>query len=381
MGLTDDFNSDDNKNGLPVVYMSVGVIGFILLVLCVVLLTNKKETYSKQARQEAVLKQQETLTAQSGEGEEKLEIGESTLTSDQLDFWDMYKEDDNSQKHGMITSSGNSYEAKAEVLRQEDAEKEKDLSEGGTKTKVTLPDGSEQWVMINAYIEKNNYDYVGLVSQEPLMKYYQNGQKVSYMGVDISKETGNVDFGQLKGAGIDYVMIRLGLRGYSTGELSVDENYIRNMENAKNAGLSIGVTFYSQAITTQEAEEEAQVVIEYLSGYEINYPVAFQMGYVANDKSRTEALSKMQLTEIATAFCDKISEAGYTPMLYGNKYWLLRKLDLTKLSKYEIWLSQEEDIPDYPYQFSMWQYTQNGKIAGISGEASLNISFVNYDMR
>lgn len=378
MGLTDDFNSDENRTGLPVVYMSVGVVAFILMILCVVLVLNKKESYSEEARQAALQKQQEAALAEQAAEETDLEIGQSTLTSDQLDFWDMYK-DDTSNLQDSTTLSENNYEAKAEALRQE--EEEKDLSEGGIKTKVTLPDGTEQWVMINAYIAKNNYDYVGLVSQEPLMKYYENGQKVSYMGVDISKESGNVNFGQLKSAGIDYVMVRLGLRGYSTGELSVDENYIMNMEGAKSAGLSTGVTFYSQAVTTEEAVEEAQVVIDYLSGYEINYPVAFQMGYISNDKSRTENLSKMQLTEIAAAFCDKISEAGYTPMIYGNKYWLLRKLDLTKLSKYEIWLSQSEDIPDYPYTFSMWQYTQTGKITGITGDANLNISFVNYDMR
>lgn len=378
MGLTDDFNSDENKTGLPVVYMSIGVVGFILVILCVVLVLNKKETYSDAAKEAALKKQQEAALMEAEAEEADLEIGQSTLTSDQLDFWDMYKED-SSGLQDTTTLSENNYKAKAEALRQE--EEKEDLSEGGTKTKVTLPDGSEQWVMINAYIAKNNYDYVGLVSQEPLMKYYENGQKVSYMGVDISKETGVVDFAQLKSAGIDYVMIRLGQRGYSTGQLSADENYIMNMEEAKSAGLNIGVTFYSQAVTVEEAVEEAHVVIDYLSGYEIDYPVGFQMGYVSNDKSRTENLSKMQLTEIATAFCDEIANAGYTPMIYGNKYWLLRKLDLTKLSKYEIWLSQSEDVPDYPYTFSMWQYTQTGKISGITGEANLNISFVNYDMR
>lgn len=378
MGLTDDFNSDENKTGLPVVYMSIGVVGFILVILCVVLVLNKKETYSDAAKEAALKKQQEAALMEAEAEEADLEIGQSTLTSDQLDFWDMYKED-SSGLQDTTTLSENNYKAKAEALRQE--EEKEDLSEGGIKTKVTLPDGSEQWVMINAYIAKNNYDYVGLVSQEPLMKYYENGQKVSYMGVDISKETGVVDFAQLKSAGIDYVMIRLGQRGYSTGQLSADENYIMNMEGAKSAGLNIGVTFYSQAVTVEEAVEEAHVVIDYLSGYEIDYPVGFQMGYVSNDKSRTENLSKMQLTEIATAFCDEIANAGYTPMIYGNKYWLLRKLDLTKLSKYEIWLSQSEDVPDYPYTFSMWQYTQTGKISGITGEANLNISFVNYDMR
>lgn len=378
MGLTDDFDSDENKTGLPVIYMSVGVISFILFILCVVLVINREERYSEKARAAAERKQQEAKIEE--EAATDPEIGESTLTSDQLDFWDMYK-DDASDLGDTRTLSENDYAAKAQALREEEEEKEKDLSEGGVKTKVTLPDGSEQWVMINAYIAKNKYDYVGMVSQEPLMKYYENGQKISYMGVDVSKSTGTVNFAQLKNAGIEYAMIRLGSRGYGTGQLSIDENYITNMEDAKSAGLSVGVTFYSQAVTVEEAAEEAELVLANLTDYNITYPVVFHMDVIANDQARTDTLSKMQLTEIAAAFCDRIAEAGYTPMIYGNKYWLLRKIDLTKLGKYEIWLSQSEDVPDYPYTFSMWQYTQNGKIPGIAGEANLNISFVNYDMR
>lgn len=380
MGLTDDFNSDENKTGLPVIYMSVGVISFILLILCVVLVANREEHYSEKARAAAEREQQEALLEEEKASE--LELGESTLTSDQLDFWDMYKEDSGNFGENK-TLSENDYGKKAQELLEKEGnlEKEEDLSEGGTKTKVTLPDGSEQWIMINSYIARNKYDYVGLVSQEPLMKYYENGQKISYMGVDVSKSTGEVNFSQLKNAGIEYSMIRVGSRGYSTGELSVDENFIANMENAKKAGLSIGVTFYSQAVTVEEAIEEAELVIANLEGYSITYPVVFHMDMISNDKARTESLSKMQLTEIAAAFCDRIEKAGYNSMIYGNKYWLLRKVDLTKLGKYAIWLSQSEDIPDYPYTFSMWQYTQHGKIAGIEGEANLNISFVNYDMR
>lgn len=380
MGLTDDFNSDENKTGLPVIYMSVGVISFIFLILCVVLVANREERYSERARAAAAKEQQEALLEE--EKASDLELGESTLTSDQLDFWDMYKEDSSNLGENK-TLSENDYGKKAQELREKegDLEKEEDLSEGGTKTKVTLPDGSQQWIMINSYIARNKYDYVGLVSQEPLMKYYENGQKISYMGVDVSKSTGTVDFSKLKNAGIEYAMIRIGSRGYSTGQLSVDENFIANMDSAKGAELSIGVTFYSQAVTVEEAVEEAELVIDNLQGYSITYPVVFHMDMISNDNARTDNLSKMQLTEIAAAFCERIEKAGYTPMIYGNKYWLLRKVDLTKLGKYEIWLSQSEDIPDYPYTFSMWQYTRNGKISGIEGEASLNISFVNYDMR
>ena len=86
-------------------------------------------------------------------------------------------------------------------------------------------------------------------------------------------------------------------------------------------------------------------------------------------------------TAIAKAFCDTIRQGGYNPAIYGNKYWLLRKLDLTQLGDYNIWLSQEGDIPDYPYQFAMWEYKQDAEIDGISGKVSMTISFVDYEKR
>lgn len=378
MGLTDDFNSDENKTGLSVVYMSVGVISFIILIVVIVLMVNKENSYSSEMKEKA--KQNMNATEMEGEvsGDASLALGESALTSDQLDFWDMYREESSGLKDKK-TISDNSYEAKAAKLREQ--EEGEDLSDGGTKTKVTLPDGSEEWVMINAYIPKNKYDYTGLVYQEPIMKYYENGNKISYTGVTVSQESGTVNFSQLKNAGIDFVMLRVGGRGYSTGEVTLDENFITNMTNAKAAGLKVGVTFFSQAITSDEAIEEADLVLANLLENPPDYPVVFDMEQISNDTARTDNLSKMQLTEITRVFCDRIAEAGYTPMIYGNKYWLLRKLDLTKLIKYEIWLDQSEDVPDYPYKFSIWQYKNNEKISGISGDAKLSVSFVNYNMR
>ena len=163
----------------------------------------------------------------------------------------------------------------------------------------------------------------------------------------------------------------------------MDENYLTYMKEAKEAGLGIGVSFYSQAVNEAEAIEEANLVVQALQQAEIKpeYPVIFDMELVNNDSSRTEKLTKNQLTAITKAFCNTISQNGYTPAVYGNKYWLLRKLDLTQLSGYNIWLSKEGDVPDYPYEFAMWEYKQDAKIDGIAGNVSLSISFIDYEMR
>ena len=120
------------------------------------------------------------------------------------------------------------------------------------------------------------------------------------------------------------------------------------------------------------------MVLENIKDYEITYPVAFDMEYIENDDSRIDSLSKSEKTEITKTFLDTIQNAGYKAMLYGDKEWLLKDIDLSKLTAYDVWFSQESDIPDYPYRFTMWQYTKKASIDGIAGYADLNISFIDY---
>ena len=129
--------------------------------------------------------------------------------------------------------------------------------------------------------------------------------------------------------------------------------------------------------------QEANFVIQNLEPYRahITYPVAFDMENVANDKARIDGLSRDDKTSIAITFLSGIQTAGYAPMIYGNKEWLIKNVDLAKLQDYDVWLSQEQDVPDYPYQFAMWQYTTTGVLNGVTGDASLNLCFVSYSDR
>lgn len=378
MRLTDDFEDKNEKSGLPLLYTAVAVTGFIVLVFCVVLVVNQKNTKSRGNSPSAVTLVQKEEPADLPE---EYPVGESTLTSDQLDFWNMYKDEvpvsDNS------AAMSDLYEKNTQKLLEEEKKKEQeeDLSEGGTKTMVVRPDGTQQWIMINSYLDKNTYKEEGFVYEEPVLKYFENGDKASWLGVDISKENGEPDFSKLKKAGVDFVMIRIGYRGYESGNISPDEEYFDNIQKANEAGLSVGVYFESQAITTEEALEEAEFVITNLIEMKVTYPVVFDLGLVANDTSRIDNLPKSQLTEITNTFCNRIREAGYKPMVYGNKYWLLRKIDLTMLGDYDIWLSQNGQTPDYPYEFAMWQYSSTGKMSGVSGDLNMNISFVDYTQK
>ncbi len=361
-----DDEYQDQRAGLPVAHMAAGVSLFVLIVLALVLYINrepekaKKEDAADTAKEEMLkeeTKMQDVL-------ERKLENG--TLTADDLDFWDMYPEE----------------EQEAAEEKPEETAKEQEKSDPATDGKHTLviqDDGTQKWEPIKTNFDKNEYDPAGFVYRKPLMLYYEEGKKASYTGVSISKYNEFVDYIKLKKAGLDFAMIRIGARGYSTGQIVLDENFDKNMQDAAGAGLKTGVYFFSQAVTEEEAIDEAGVVLAALSAYDIAYPIAFAMDFVENDTSRVEALTREERTKIAAAFLSLLKEAGYNTALYADKEWLFNKIDLAQLLSYDIWLSQEADVPDYPYKFSMWQYTDKARIDGMAEEAQLSVSFIDYE--
>ena len=250
-----------------------------------------------------------------------------------------------------------------------------------TRLSQTATDHRNGW--INSYLKKNTYDFTRLEEKNGLKKYVDGGKTLSYLGADLSKYNGDVNFASMKAAGVDYVMIRVGSRGYNTGKITLDEKFNDYIKGASEAGLQIGVYFASQAISQEEASQEADFVLQNLAPYQasITYPVAFDMEFAANDEARIDGLRTADRTAIATTFLDKIKNAGYIPMVYGNKEWLIKEVDMTGLQQYDVWLSQEEEAPDYPYQFTMWQYTTDGVLNGVPGDVGLDISFVNYSER
>ncbi len=377
--------------GPSLIYMVIGVSAFVLIVLFAVFKGNDNKRggseYLQQVQEqkEEEVKQEELAAAEEAEAKPK-------LRAEDLDFWDMYPEETEEEAaqeeaDKAAATTGNPYTEKAEREKEADRQKEEeqlnDPATDGKHTLVTNRDGSEEWVLISPYLTKNTFDFTKMEDKAGMKRYMENGRKTSYVGVDISKHTGKVNFSSLKAAGVDYVMIRLGSRGYSTGQITLDENFKENIEGAIEAQLDVGIYFYSQAISQDEAVQEANFVAQNLEPYRahIKYPVAFNMGFVSNDKSRIEGLSREDKTAVSISFLDAVGASGYVPMVYGDKEWLLKEVDLTKLQDYDVWLSQEEEIPDYPYRYAMWQYNTDGVLNGIDGGADLNICFVSYSER
>lgn len=204
-----------------------------------------------------------------------------------------------------------------------------------------------------------------------------NGSGV--MGIDVSSHNGSIDWNAVANAGVDYVIIRCGYRGYGSGVLVEDSRFRSNINGAINAGLKVGVYFFSQALDEIEAVEEASMVLNLISGYKLTYPIFLDVEYAnSSHTGRADGLSKSERTAVCKAFCQTIVNSGYQAGVYANKSWLEGFVDASQLSSYKIWLAQYAKQPTYSGRYNMWQYSSTGAIAGISGNVDLNMSYLEY---
>ena len=375
------YDYEDHSGGLPLIYMALIVSFFVLMILVLVVVMNKDKRPGNQSQMVAQTEENEEENSQ--EAENGHVVGGDLVASD-LDFWDMYPQKTEAETIGTKENKKtgeNSEEEEEEGDEGEEDEEEKGPENDGKHVEVVYRNGSSEWVPINQYWKKNTYDFTNLIRKNDLLHYYSNGKEVSYLGVDLSKYQKQVDFGAIQSEGIDFCMLRVGSRGYETGAIQEDEKFQEYITGAEAVGMPVGLYFFSQATTEAEAIEEANFVLSKIGEHKISYPIAYDMEFITNDSSRIETLTKNEKTSIALAFLNRIEEAGYNGMLYGNKEWLLKRIDLSKFEKYDVWLSQEENIPDYPYTYSMWQYTRQGEVYGIDGYVDLNISFIDYSAR
>ena len=209
--------------------------------------------------------------------------------------------------------------------------------------------------------------------------FYKNGTEVtSLTGIDVSEHQGTVDWAKVKAAGIDFVMVRIGYRSYGNGEITLDTNLEANLDGAQEVGLDIGVYFFSQAVTTDEALEEADAVLDAIEGYDIKYPVVYDWEIIYGDSARTDSVSVDQLADNCVTFCERVKSAGYKPMIYQNKNTAIYKLDIQRLKDYDFWLAEYDDKPSYYYDYKMWQYSSKGTVPGISTDVDLNLCFKDY---
>ena len=188
---------------------------------------------------------------------------------------------------------------------------------------------------------------------------------VLFRGIDVSRWQGDINWSQVAADDVSFVMLGTRSKG------AVDPYFHRNIQQASAAGVKVGVYIYSLATTPEMAVDEANFVLDLIHDYPVSYPVAFDM-----EDSTQGALSKDELAAIANAFCSRISQAGYYPVIYANDNWLANKLDMSKMD-YPVWVARYSAKPAYQNPV-MWQATSTGAVNGISGNVDIDFQFKDF---
>lgn len=208
---------------------------------------------------------------------------------------------------------------------------------------------------------------------------YSDSSVKTYTGIDVSVFQGDIDWDAVKNDGIDFVMLRVGYRGYGQkGIMGKDDKFDSNYEGAKKAGLKVGAYFFSQAANESEAREEAFFVLDAVRDCPLDYPIAYDWEFVDNDEARTNGMTSEDITVCAKAFCEAIKSAGKVPVIYFNCETGYFNYDLPQVKDYDFWLAEYYDTPSFYYNYKMWQYSKTGSVDGISGDVDMNISIVDF---
>ena len=239
--------------------------------------------------------------------------------------------------------------------------------------------GTKIWVKEYEDVPVNPLREVSLTDADTVTD--ETGQRYTLRtGIDVSEHQGAIDWALLAQDAPDFVMIRAGYRGYGeAGKLCIDSWFHENLEGALSNNIPVGLYFFSQAITPEEAREEAEFVLFLLTGYrpgDISLPIFFDWEDIDFDNARTDGLDGNTLTDCAAAFCECLLEAGYEAGIYTYRSLGYFSYDLSRIKDYPLWIGALGSCPDFYYRFDIWQYSAVGTVPGIEGEVDMDLIFV-----
>ena len=208
-------------------------------------------------------------------------------------------------------------------------------------------------------IPENTYDPSCFYMDGGFLRY-ESDTITSQVGIDVSAHQQEIDWQRVADSGVQFAILRVGYRGYTEGAI--------------DAGLDVGVYFFSQAIDEQEAREEARFVLDKISGYLLAFPVFFDWEKIGSE-ARSDTMDLASLTIVTDTFCTEIRNAGYQAGLYFNQQLGYEELHLPSLQTYTFWLAEYNDTPSFAYHFDLWQYSASGTVDGIEGDVDLNLAF------
>ena len=230
---------------------------------------------------------------------------------------------------------------------------------------------------ISDKVERNNLDvekfYTG---DDGYMHYSDDNIKDTLVGVDLSTFQSDIDWETLaKNKDIDFVMLRVGYRGYTQGGLMLDSSFEDSKAAVIKYKIPTGLYFFTQAITYDEGVEEANFVLKQIGKMNVKYPIVIDSELIGDSEARGDNASNDERTDGIVGFCETIKAAGYTPMIYASRNMFAQCLDMDRLGDYELWLAHYANVPNFPYKYTGWQYTESGTVDGISGDVDLDLWF------
>ena len=205
---------------------------------------------------------------------------------------------------------------------------------------------------------------------------YEDDTYTSVIGIDVSSHQKSIDWTAVKNSGVKFAMIQVGYRGYETGALMDDAYFEENIQGAIENGIYVGVYFFSQAVSVEEARAEADFVLERVKKYNLQLPIVFDLEEVSNATDRIENTTAQERTQAAVTFMNHIKNAGYQVMVYSSSQLFETVFEMNYLHDYDFWVAEYSYAPNFSYHFSIWQYTDSGSVNGISTNVDMNIMFI-----
>lgn len=230
---------------------------------------------------------------------------------------------------------------------------------------------------VESNLVKNTYDWSKLKKDGSFLSY-DDENYTSMQGIDVSSHQEWIDWEKVKKSGIQFAYLRVGYRGYETGIIHKDTYFDYNIQSCIKYGIQVGVYFFSQATTMDEAREEAEFTLSQIKNYQIDLPVCYDIEQAGEGKGRVDQLSKETWTENAVTFLHVVQNAGYKAMNYNSASLFEDYFQLEYMQEFDTWVAHyNTDYPNYPYTFLIWQYSCTGQVDGIDGDGTdMDIMFV-----
>ena len=207
-------------------------------------------------------------------------------------------------------------------------------------------------------------------------------------GIDVARYQGTIDWTRVATSSVDFAMVRLVYRSYADGSIVEDPNARYNLQEAQKNNIMLGAYFFSSAVNTTEAVEEANWAADILDHYSINYPIAYDCEGFLEETSRQYDMSVKERTDVALAFLKQIEKRGYEGMFYASKNDMekFHRWDMSRIEKhYKVWVAQYPEVgypttekSSYTGPHAMWQHTTKGVVPGITQNVDLDVAYFGY---